>query len=242
MHYENVKGIIRMLGLRMAVVVVGIGLLAGVCGCSSKASADSQAARVSLIKPGSGLFRSHEFRSSLKALPNWTRVMASSEIQVESMSTCDPVSGSCSSAALSWQRIIRQAGNLGAFERLKKVNAYFNRWPYRLDIDVYGVSDYWATPREFLQLSGDCEDYSITKYYALRQMGVPPEKLRIVLLRDAIRNISHAVLAVELNGETYILDNMSDLVLVHLKYKHYVPQYSVNEFFRWAHVSPDLLR
>jgi predicted transglutaminase-like cysteine proteinase len=66
--------------------------------------------------------------------------------------------------------------------------------------------------------------------------------MRIVLLRDTIRNIAHAVLAVELNDEIYILDNMSDLVLVHLKYEHYVPQYSVNEFYRWAHVSPGLVR
>lgn len=236
-----------MLGFRMAVLVVGIGLLAGVCGCSSKASArpteaETRTPPAGLIKPGSGLFRSHEFRSTLRALPEWSRVMAKAEDQVESMMACDPAEDICSSATLSWQRIIREARGQGAFAQLKTVNAYFNQWPYRLDIDVYGVADYWATPREFMQLSGDCEDFSITKYYALRTLGFDVDNLRIVLLRDTIRNIPHAVLGVRIGEETYVLDNMSDLVLSHLKYEHYVPQYSVNEFYRWAHVSPDLMR
>jgi len=226
-----------MLGFRMAAVVISIGLVAGLCGCSSKASAKPTGSTyTALIKPGKGLFHSHEFRSSLRALPGWSRVMASAEEQVQEMAGCGD--SGCSSAALSWQQILRQARPLDAFSQLKKVNAYFNRWPYRLDIDVYGRSDYWATPREFLQLSGDCEDYSITKYYALRTLGFDTQNLRIVLLKDTIRNISHAVLAVKLGEETYILDNLSDLVLPHAKYEHYVPQFSVNEFYRWAHISP----
>ena len=230
-----------MLGFRMAAVVISFGLVAGLCGCSSKASAkptEPVSVRVGLIKPGKGLFRSHEFRSSLRALPGWSRVMAAAEGQVAEMSGCGNSGSVCSSAAQSWQQIINQTRPLGAFSQLQKVNSYFNRWPYRLDIDVYGISDYWATPREFLQLSGDCEDYSITKYYALRTLGFDAKNLRIVMLKDTIRNISHAVLAVKLGEETYILDNLSDLVLPHGKYEHYVPQFSVNEFYRWAHISP----
>lgn len=235
-----------MLGIRMAVVVISLGIAAGLCGCSSKAAAKPTEAPPlpveTSIKPGKGLFRSHEFRSSLQSLPGWDRVMAAAQSQVESMAACDASSRECPPAAFSWQKIIEQASRLGAYAQMKKVNAYFNRWPYRLDIDVYGVSDYWATPKEFLQLSGDCEDFSIVKYYALRTLGFDPHNLRIVLLRDTIRNISHAVLAVRLGDETYIMDNMSDLVLPHLKYEHYVPQYSVNEFYRWAHISADLLQ
>jgi len=194
------------------------------------------------IPPGNGLFRSHEFRSTLQALPNWMRVMAVAEAETEAYYACDPSRETCSAAALSWQKIIRQCLDLPAMEQLKAVNSYFNRWPYRLDIDVYGVSDYWATPGEFLRLSGDCEDYSITKYYALRKLGFAIDDLRIVLLRDNIRNISHAILAVSLDDNFYVLDNLSDLVLLHLNYEHYVPQYSVNEHYRWAHVAPSAIR
>ncbi|MEJ2519658.1 MAG: transglutaminase-like cysteine peptidase [Desulfuromonadales bacterium] len=218
-------------------------LLVGSWGCGSKAAAKpTEEPPVPLIPPGKGLFRSHEFRSTLKALPNWTRVMVAAADQIEGFNHCPVAGESCSAAALSWQKIMRQSQSLVGLDQLRSVNSYFNRWPYRLDIDVYGVSDYWATPGEFLKLSGDCEDYSITKYYALRQLGYPADDLRIVLLRDTIRNIAHAILAVKLNQETYVLDNMSDLILPHQKYEHYVPQYSVNEHYRWAHVSPGSIR
>ena len=225
--------------LRCLLCVFAVSLLVGLWGCGSKASAKATAGA---IPPGKGLFRSHEFRSTLKALPNWTRVMASAETQTEAFYTCDVNREICSAAALSWQKIIKQSFEVSPMDQVVAVNSYFNRWPYRLDIDVYGVSDYWATPGEFLKLSGDCEDYSISKYYALRKLGFSVDDMRIVILKDNIRNIAHAVLAVKLEDELYILDNMSDLVLSHLKYEHYVPQYSVNEFYRWAHVSPGALR
>lgn len=228
--------------LTCLLLIMAISLMVGPWGCSSKASAKGTEGIASLVPPGKGLFRSHEFRSTLKALPNWTRVLGQAEAQAEAFSSCDADITVCTAAALSWQRIIRQSAGLSAMEQIKSVNQYFNRWPYRLDIDVYGVSDYWATPEEFLKLSGDCEDYSITKYYALRKLGFAVDDMRIVLLRDNIRGVSHAILAVKLDDDSYVLDNMSDLVLSHLKYEHYVPQYSVNELYRWAHVAPNAIR
>jgi predicted transglutaminase-like cysteine proteinase len=231
---------IRLVGMFLVLF-----LLTGVCGCSSsmasarptdeKPGAEKQQP---LIPPGKGLFRSHEFRSRLKGIPNWERVLRLARTQVRGFESCDPGVGECPTAALSWQKIIRQARQLTGLEQLRVVNAYFNRWPYRLDIDAYGVSDYWATPGEFLRLSGDCEDFSIVKYYALRSLGFPADNLRIVLLWDNIRGIPHSVLTVQRGQETWVLDSITDLVLSHLKYEHYVPQYSVNEFYRWAHVAP----
>ena len=156
-----------MLRLRCFLVVLAISLPLGLWGCGSKASAKATEGQFApAVPPGKGLFRSHEFRSTLKALPNWTRVMTTAETQTEAFYACNASKEPCSPVALSWQKIIRQSLDLSAMEKVKAVNSYFNRWPYRLDIDVYGVSDYWATPGEFLKLSGDCEDYSITKYYA----------------------------------------------------------------------------
>lgn len=229
-----------MLGVRLSVATACFCLLLATVGCSSKAAAKGDV--VPLIPPGKGLFRSHEFRSTLKALPHWTRVLETAVQQSTEMATCNPGIQSCSAAALSWQKIIGEAAGLGQMEQLRQVNSFFNRWPYRLDIDVYGASDYWATPREFLKLSGDCEDYCIAKYFALRQLGYPVEKMRIVVLQDTIRNLTHAVLAVKTETETVILDNLSDMVLPHVRYEHYLPQYSVNEQFRWAHIAPGMAR
>lgn len=229
----------------MAVVGAGICLLVGAWGCSRAAANPPLPTPVparQLIPPGTGLFGSHEFRSTLRALPGWERVMAAARPQLAAMEGCDPGVDTCSAAALSWQKILARARDLPLREQLAEVNRFFNRWPYRLDIDVYGTADYWATPGEFLRLSGDCEDYCITKYYALRSLGVAPKRMRIVVVLDKIRNITHAVLAVATEGDNLILDNLSDLLLPDRRYQHYVPQYSVNEHYRWAHVSPTLVR
>ena len=192
----------------------------------------------SVAAPTVRLFGSVEFRGSLSALSNWVRVTDLAARQVEELAGCNAAGEACPPAAANWQQALKQAEGLPKVEQLKEVNAFFNRWPYRLDQDAFGVSDYWATPLEFLTRSGDCEDFSITKYYALRQLGFPAERLRIVVLRDTIRGISHAVLVVYLDDDAYVLDNLSDLVLPHASYEHYLPQYSVNEFNRWAHIRP----
>lgn len=75
--------------------------------------------------------------------------------------------------------------------------------------------DYWASPREFRENSGDCEDYSIAKYFTLRALGVPKENMRIVVLMETIRNLPHAVLVVYMDGDAYVLDNLSRQVLPH---------------------------
>jgi len=182
------------------------------------------------------LFGTIEFRSDLKALPQWQRVLVKAEQQMTDFSTCR--GNRCSPAAKSWRQGIRLSKNKPPMDTLKAVNAFFNRWPYRLDIEVYRQTDYWASPKEFLKLSGDCEDYAIAKYYALKQLGFAPRNMRIVVIKDRIRNIGHAVLAVYMHDTAFILDNLSNLVLPHSRYRHYIPQYSVNGANRWAHVRP----
>jgi predicted transglutaminase-like cysteine proteinase len=55
--------------------------------------------------------------------------------------------------------------------------------------------------------AGDCEDYAIAKFAALQEAGVSADDLRIVILRDDIRNEDHAVVAVRLDGKWLMLDN-----------------------------------
>lgn len=169
-------------------------------------------------------------------MPKWQRVVA----EEERSSTFD---GDLSklmrgSVYTQWQQLSERVKNASTLEKARAVTAFFNRWPYRTDMDVYKVADYWATPREFLAKSGDCEDFAMTKFFALKKMGVPLDAMRIVALQDVIRNLAHAILVVYTNDDAYVLDNLTDMVLPHTKYRHYNPQYSVNEIYRWAHVKP----
>ena len=79
---------------------------------------------------------------------------------------------------------------------------------------------------------------AIAKYFALRDLGFPASQMRIVVLKDTLRNLDHAVTAVYLDGDAWILDNLSNAVLSHKRLSHYRPQFSVNEEYRWAHLTP----
>ncbi|MFQ5774561.1 MAG: transglutaminase-like cysteine peptidase [Kiloniellaceae bacterium] len=185
-----------------------------------------------------GLFGSIEFRAeSLDGLPQWTRVLAAMEKERGAFARCVRVAARCTTPALrSWRKIIAAAASLDRAARLRAVNDYFNRWPYRQDPDVYGRSEYWATPSEFMARSGDCEDYAVAKYFALRQLGFGKDEMRIVILTDEIRGIGHAVLAIYGEDGILVLDSLSNLIVSDDRYKHYVAQYSMNETTRWAHV------
>ena len=208
-------------------------LLATTLGCSSvQASAVDQCSD----EPPSGVFGTVEFRGSLKALPNWQQIVAVAPEQFIQFST----SGDDQQikAAKDWQRLAITLINIPVKQQLIGVNSFFNRWPYRLDQEVWQRKDYWATPMEFMRRSGDCEDYAISKYFALRYLGLSADQLRIVILRDTIRSITHAVLDVYVDDDILILDNLSNPVFSHRRYQHYLPQYSVNEQHRWMHIKP----
>ena len=76
----------------------------------------------------------------------------------------------------AWQRLIEEIGTDPEDIKLRKVNKFFNQVRFIDDIKHWGKKDYWATPVEFLiSNGGDCEDFTIAKYYTLRQVGVPVE-------------------------------------------------------------------
>jgi predicted transglutaminase-like cysteine proteinase len=72
-----------------------------------------------------------------------------------------------------------------------------------------GVEDHWSSPLETLQSHrGDCEDYAIVKYVALREAGLSSADVKIVILRKLFPSEDHAVAAARVNGEWLILDNL----------------------------------
>jgi len=185
-----------------------------------------------------GLFGSKNLRGNLSILTRWKAIMLIGEKEFTFFSTCVPGSPGCPAASVRWNKLEKRIVHEPRLDQAKDVNAFFNHWPYILDEDIYGKRDHWASPLEFITRSGDCEDYAITKYFALKQMGFDPANMRIVILKDTIRNITHAVLTLTIAKTNYVLDNMTDLLLEDQLYKHYRPQYSFNETGLWLHVHP----
>ena len=82
------------------------------------------------------------------------------------------------------------------------------------DIVQWGVTDRWSAPLVTLASGrGDCEDYAIAKYVALREAGVAKGDVRFVIVRDLANGNDHAVLAVRVDGKWLLLDNRR-LVLI----------------------------
>ncbi len=129
------------------------------------------------------------------------------------------------------------------YQMLAAVNRLANRHPYRSDLENFHKSEHWASPLEFLDRSGDCEDYAIFKYALLRHLGMPANSLRIVLLRRKADGLGHAVLAAYLDNKIYILDNVNDLIRPQNEVKSYTAVFSFNENTRWAHIdsSPEAI-
>jgi len=111
----------------------------------------------------------------------------------------------------SWQNLIKEIENLDDDEKLTRVNQFFNQMNFVDDIDHWHKKDYWASPVEFLITNGgDCEDFSIAKYYTLRQVGIPIEKLSIVYVKALRLNQAHMVLTYYATPKStpLILDNL----------------------------------
>ena len=122
-------------------------------------------------------------------------------------------------------------------EKLELVNDFMNRTPFVADVQHWGKEDYWATPVEFLSTNGgDCEDFSIAKYFALRSLGVPDEKLRITYVKEiVVYNEAHMVLAYfpAPDAEPLVLDNINKTIRPASTRTDLVPVYSFNGSGLW---------
>ena len=124
-------------------------------------------------------------------------------------------------------------------ERLTMANSFFNLLAFVSDQQHWGVNDYWATPIEMLGTGGgDCEDYSISKYFTLLAMGVPSDKLKITYVKASgygLRNAAHMVLAYYAtpNAVPLVLDNLVGEVLPASQRNDLTPVYSFNGEGLW---------
>ncbi len=134
-----------------------------------------------------------------------------------------------------WQDFIEGLRGRDPLTQLDLVNRTMNKVRYREDGDNWGRHDYWATPGEFFAYGGDCEDYAIAKYYTLKALGFPAERMQILVLNDRARRLPHAVLVVTLQGQELVLDNLRSAIVTWDDTRDYWPIYSINEDAYWLH-------
>jgi predicted transglutaminase-like cysteine proteinase len=186
---------------------------------------------VQYYKRGSGIFLSLviTFSPLANAVPSYRHMSDKALISIEK-----------TYGRSARNRIARWSQTLDSFARSESAsdgeltrfaNDYFNQIEWKWDSDHWGVEDYWATPVETLgTYAGDCEDFSIGKYFSLINMGMDTNKLRITYVKALDLNLAHMVLAYypTPRSEPLILDNINRTILPASQRKDLLPVYGFN--------------
>ena len=136
----------------------------------------------------------------------------------------------------TWRREMEQFQGLSERQKLTEVNAFFNQLNFVNDDRLWGKKDYWATPLDFLgSNAGDCEDFTIAKYFSLLELGVSDKKLRLVYVKAITLNQFHMVLAYysKPSAEPILLDNIDPEIKKASKRRDLLPIYSFNGKNLW---------
>lgn len=136
-----------------------------------------------------------------------------------------------------WSALLADLRDQSAHAKLEAVNRWVNRIRYVTDWDNWGVADYWESPAEMIARGGQCEDYALVKYIALRSLGFSPSAMRIVAVRDGF--VDHAVLVVSLGGRLYMLDNLRRDVVESANAPPYRLIYALNEHGFWRYLDTE---
>ncbi len=145
--------------------------------------------------------------------PKWHAAITRTDLQLNGASPASMSADRAAKVRDAFHRIVEQAATRSGLDMLVTTNTLINAVPYRTDQEVYGLSDYWATPVEMLAAGGgDCEDHAIAKLAVLKQAGISEDSLRLVVGIDTATGKAHAMAVVELDGVAYVLDGRTNRV------------------------------
>jgi predicted transglutaminase-like cysteine proteinase len=158
-------------------------------------------------------------------LAKWAELQSRILSEQETFAACRSGDGNCPAAARRFLDIVEAARQRQGLARLGEINRAVNLSIKPVsDWTQYGVEDFWSAPLATLSAgAGDCEDYAILKYVALREAGIVPDNLRLVIVRDIKRKRDHAVVAVRLDEQWLLLDNRMLTMLNAMEARYYYP-------------------
>ena len=165
----------------------------------------------------------------------WRKVEADIRAEAAELGRCRTEGTQCTLATYRFVAVIKAAEAAQGRARLEIVNRRVNEAiRYTSDIAQWATADVWSAPLDvdhkgsFDTGRGDCEDYAIAKYVALREAGVPASDLRVLLVRDKVVNMGHAVLAAREDGRWLIMDNRFDKMLAEVDADFLAPLFAID--------------
>jgi len=156
----------------------------------------------------------------------WLRLARRLDDDAVQIALCDGDRDRCASdAALQFLSIVDSGRLRTGRARLGDINRAVNLAIRPMsDLAQYGEIDVWTSPLVTLgRGAGDCEDYAIAKFMALRQAGIEANDLRMVIMRDTIHGEDHAVAAARLDGHWLLLDNRRMALVEDINVRNYRP-------------------
>jgi predicted transglutaminase-like cysteine proteinase len=160
----------------------------------------------------------------------WADLQSRMHADEESLTACRFNPANCSAGARRFLQIVELGRQRQGRARLGEINRAVNI-SIRPTSDwlQYSVEDFWSAPLATLETgAGDCEDYAILKYMALREAGIDPGHLRLLIVRYPRRYTTHAVLAVHLDEQWLLLDNLTLIMANILDARHYIPLFALD--------------
>ena len=179
-----------------------------------------------------------------EVLAKWVDLQSRIHSEEETLAACRANDGACPAAARRFLDIVELGRRRQGRARLGEINRAVNLSIVPLsDWNQYGVEDFWSAPLATLDAeAGDCEDYAIVKYVALREAGIIPDDLRLVIVRDIKRKTNHAVVSVRHNEEWLILDNETLIMANAEEARHYDPLFILDHTGARAFATASLRR
>jgi predicted transglutaminase-like cysteine proteinase len=195
----------------------------------------------SLISPGSleairksaepfGLFATRLSDGGLAE--KWNGVERKLEDDMVQIALCDGDRERCvSPAALQFLAVVDAGRAREGRARFGEINRAINlAIRATSDMAQHGQIDVWSSPLDtFASRAGDCEDYAIAKFAALRMAGVSSEDIRIVVLRDLVRGDDHAVVSARLDGHWLTLDNRRMTMIEDVDVRNHRPLFVIDD-------------
>jgi predicted transglutaminase-like cysteine proteinase len=202
-------------------------------------AADLEAA--TLLTPGSAapVSKSSEPFGAFAALiyggglrDKWLNVERTLDDERVQLALCDGDRERCASpAALQLLAIVDNARAREGRARIGEINRAINLAIRPMsDLAQYGQVDVWNSPLvTFTHGAGDCEDYAIAKFVALRLAGIASDDLRIVVVHDTLSGEDHAVAAARLDGHWLTLDNRRMAMVDDVNARNYRPLFVIDQ-------------
>lgn len=140
---------------------------------------------------------------------------------------------------LAWTKLIASSKRKSVAEKLELTNDFFNRIPFKSDMELWGKHNYWPTPLEMLARNGGGHAaFATSKYFTLLALGVRIDQLQITYVNATNlppADQAHMVLTYYPTPDAMplVLDNLDGNVRPANERSDLIPIYSFNGDGLW---------